>query len=245
MAKLIFQSENTTPHVVEVPVIFMVRVSGLGAITGAQNAASFQRVFAPGMLASLYGTKLANSTQSAASLPLPLTIDGVTVTVNGVHAPLWFVSPGQINFQLPYETPLGPALVVVTNNGLVSTDIITVTPTAPGIFNHGGAVVPSPSADRGGGASIYITGEGELTPMIETGAPPPEGVPASQLPKPRAFVTVTVGGVSAEVTFIGTPWLVGVTQVNFTLAAGTPTGVQPVVVTIGGVSSAPQTLTVR
>jgi uncharacterized protein (TIGR03437 family) len=88
----------------------------------------------PGMLMSLYGTKLANSTQSAKSLPLPLTFDGVSVTVNGLPAPLWFISPGQINLQIPYETALGSALVVVNNNGQVSSYTIQVTPTAPGIF---------------------------------------------------------------------------------------------------------------
>ena len=74
---------------------------------------------------------------------------------------------------------------------------------------------------------------------------PPANTPAAQLPKPRSPVKVTVGGIAADVTFIGNPWLVGITQLNFNLPANTPTGAQPVVVAIGGVASAAQTLTVR
>jgi uncharacterized protein (TIGR03437 family) len=244
-ARLIVQSEYMTPQVIEVPVTFQVGPSGGSSITGAQNAASFQQVFAPGMLMSLYGTKLANSTQSAQSLPLPLKLDGVSATVNGVPAPLWFVSPGQINLQIPYETTLGPALVVLNNNGQVSTYTIQVSSAAPGIFNNAGVITPTPSADRGGVVSIYLTGEGELTPMADTGAPPAANTSAGALPKPRAAVKVTVGGVPAEVTFIGNPWLVGITQLNFKIAANTPTGAQPVVVTVGGIASASQTVTVR
>jgi len=244
-AKLIFQSEFMTPQFVEVPVTFLVGLSGGTTITGAQNAASFKPVFAPGMLMSLYGTKLANSTQQAKSLPLPLVLDGVTVEINGVDAPLWFVSPGQVNLQIPYETTLGNALVVVNNNGQVNSYSIQITPTAPGIFNNSSAITPVSSADRGSSVSVYLTGDGELTPMLDTGAPPPANTPPAQLPKPRFPVKVTVGGIPADVTFIGNPWLVGITQLNFNLPANTPTGVQPVVVTIGGVSSASQTLTVR
>src|SRR5207248_3357827 len=86
-ATLVFQSENTVPQIVSVPVTFFVGASGGSTITGAQNTASFQPVFAPGMLMSVYGTKLANSTQSAQSSSLPLSLDGVSATVNGVPAP--------------------------------------------------------------------------------------------------------------------------------------------------------------
>ena len=54
----------------------------------------------------------------------------------------------------------------------------------------------------------------------------------------RQTVTVTVGGVAADVAFVGIPsGLVGVTQINYTIPATAPTGVQPVVVTIGNVAS--------
>jgi uncharacterized protein (TIGR03437 family) len=56
---------------------------------------------------------------------------------------------------------------------------------------------------------------------------------------------VTVGGVKADVTFAGNPWLVGVTQVNFTVPPSVTSGPQPVVVTQDGVSSPAATLIVQ
>jgi len=56
---------------------------------------------------------------------------------------------------------------------------------------------------------------------------------------------VTVGGVTVTPTFVGIPsWSVGVTQINFTMPATVPAGVQPVIVTVGAVSSQPATITV-
>jgi uncharacterized protein (TIGR03437 family) len=245
VATLIFQAEFMTPQIIEVPVVFAVGISGDTQITGAQNAASFQPAFAPGMLMSLYGTNLANSTQAAKSIPLPLNLGSVMATVNGVPAPLWFVSPGQINVQIPYETALGSALVVVNNNGQAGYYVIHVTAAAPGIFNNSGALTPAATASRGSSVSIYVTGEGELVPMLETGVPPSANISPGQLPHPRGAVKVTVGGVPADVTFVGNPWLVGITQWNFTVPANAPTGAQPVVVLVGGVPSVPQTLTVK
>jgi uncharacterized protein (TIGR03437 family) len=245
LATLVFESEYMTPQFVKVPVLFVIGGIGETVITGAQNAASFRAAYAPGMLMSLYGTKLANTTQSATVTPLPTTLDGVSVTVNGVPAPLWFISPGQINVQIPYETPTGTVLVAVDNHGQVGAFLIQVTATAPGIFNSSGNIVPVATGDRGNPATLYLTGEGETWPMLDTGAAPIGNTLLANLPKPLGAVKVTVGGVQADVTFVGNPWLVGVAQVNFVVPRNAPTGPQPVVVTVGGVSSGPQILTVR
>jgi uncharacterized protein (TIGR03437 family) len=242
MATLVFQSENTVPQIVSVPVTFFVGASGGSTITGAQNTASFQPVFAPGMLMSVYGTKLANSTQSAQSSSLPLSLDGVSATVNGVPAPLCFISPDQLNVQIPYETAIGRALVVVNNNGGVASYPIQVTPAAPGIFNSSGTI--EGTASRGGSLSLYITGDGETAPMVDTGAAPPAGTPSNEVPKPILPVKVTIGGVPAEVTSIGNAGLVGVTQLIVTVPRNAPVGAQPVVVTVGSLSSLAETLTV-
>jgi uncharacterized protein (TIGR03437 family) len=242
-ATLVFQSGNTVPQVVSVPVVFQVGASGGTTITRAQNAASFQPVFAPGMLMSLYGTKLANSTQSANSTPLPLSLDGVSATVNGLPAPLLFISPDQINVQIPYETPVGSAMVVVNNNGGVGSYSIQVTAAAPGIFNSSGTVTAR-TATRGGSLDLYITGAGETGPMLDTGAAPAANTPPDQLPKPLLPVKVTVGGVPGEVAFIGNPSMAGITEIVVTVPPNAPVGPQPVVVTVGGVSSVAEILTV-
>jgi len=244
-ATLLVESTYCVPSFITVPVTFLVGPSASTTITAVQNAASFAQAFAPGMLMSVYGTHLAAHTLAASSSPLPLSLDGVSATVNGIPAPIWFVSPGQVNLQIPYEVAAGKALVTVNNGGEVGVYPFLVSATAPGIFNNSGMLTPEGSGARGSTVSLYLTGDGELNPMIDTGAPPPASTPSNQLPKPRAKVEVTVGGVPAKVDFVGNPWLVGVTQINFTVPSNAALGRQPVVVTVGGQASAAETLIVR
>lgn len=115
-ATLLIQAADVVPQFLEVPVVFTVGSSG-ATIGGVSNGASFQQAFAPGMILSVFGAQLAPSTLAAASLPLPLSLAGVSASVNGVPAPLYFVSTGQINIQVPYETGAGNAVLGVNNNG--------------------------------------------------------------------------------------------------------------------------------
>jgi uncharacterized protein (TIGR03437 family) len=197
------------------------------------------------MIMSVFGSNLATGTQAASSLPLPATLQGASATVNGIAAPLYFVSPGQINLQIPYQTTIGPATVVVTYNGGAATFPIMVQANAPGIFAASGALVPYATGKRGDTLLAFITGEGTVSPQIATGATPSPGTPPAQLPKPTADVTVTVGGVKATLAFVGIPsGLAGATQINFVVPAGAPLGTQPVIVTVGGASSPAINLTI-
>ena len=74
------------------------------AIGGIANAASGQQVYAPGMILSVYGLEMSSSTQSASAIPLPTFMAGAFAMVNGTPAPLYYVSPTQLNVQIPYET---------------------------------------------------------------------------------------------------------------------------------------------
>src|SRR5271166_1844736 len=105
---------------------------------GIVNAASFKAPLARCGLASLFGTNLADTPASATLLPLPTTLGGAQVVVNGVAAPLIYVSPSQINFQAPCEMPLnGAAGVYVTNSGGMSPALaVTVAPYALGVFTY-------------------------------------------------------------------------------------------------------------
>jgi uncharacterized protein (TIGR03437 family) len=246
-AWLVFQGTNAIPQFVEVPVVFVVGASPAMSIGGVTNAASFQQGFAPGMLMSVFGSQLAPSTQSASTLPLPLTIAGVSATVNGISTPLYYVSPGLLNIQIPYETGAGPAVLGVNNNGQVASYPFTVAPSAPGIFTTPNlALVPSPSGRRGDTLTLFVTGEGDVSPLLATGASPFFATPVSLLPQPKLPVTVTIGGVSSEIKFAGIPpGVAGVTQVNFTIPVSAALGVQPVIVTVGGVSSLAANLTIN
>lgn len=82
---------------------------------------------------------LALLVQAASTLPLPLSLGGVEVTIAGVSAPLFFVSAGQINVQVPWEVAPGVAAVVVRNpDGASSPVDVRVLPAAPGIFTLSG-----------------------------------------------------------------------------------------------------------
>jgi uncharacterized protein (TIGR03437 family) len=217
------------------------------SLTVLGDAASLHQQYTPGMLLTIYGQRLSPGIQVAASTPWPLQMLGVSVTINGVPAPLYYVSPGELNVQIPYETPVNTSVVLaVNNNGRTTAGSFTAAAAAPGIFTDpNNAPVPYVSAARGQAITLYLTGFGAVTPAISTGAGPKAGTPLASLPHPQQKIAVTVGGVPAPSVSGVIPWgYVGVMQVTYQVPGTAPLGAQAVVVTIGGVSSAPATLTV-
>jgi uncharacterized protein (TIGR03437 family) len=250
-ATILLQATNSFPQYIEIPVVFSIGATGSAQITGVLNGASFQPGAAPGMNMSVYGSNLSALTDSPSGPPFLLADQGVSVTVNGVGAPLFYVSPGQLVLQVPYETGTGPALLGVNNNGYVATYSFQVTPSSPGIFTNLLGNIPgtngAPASGRPGDTvTLYITGDGDQTPPgIATGQSPAAGTPLPYLPTPALPVTVTVGGIQAVTPFIGiTPGSIAETQINFTIPATVPAGPQPVVVWVGNAASPPATLTV-
>jgi uncharacterized protein (TIGR03437 family) len=229
-----------------------VTASGSGstatpAITKVANGASFQPAFAPGGVLSVFGSQLSPVTHSVSTTPLPLSISGVAVLVNGIAAPLYYAAPGQLNVQIPYETAPGDsAELSINNNGQVTRQTFQVATAAPGIFtNSSGALVPTASAALGQEIALYITGAGAVSPAISDGAAPVASTAITDLPKPLQSTSVSIGGAVANIDFIGIPWgLVGVTQINVQVPNGIAVGVQPVLVTVDGVASAPATITI-
>jgi uncharacterized protein (TIGR03437 family) len=105
------------------------------------SAASYQpAALAPEAIASAFGTNLAPFNASATSLPLPETLAGTRLRVKdaaGVErsVPLFFVSPNQINYQVPPGMASGLATITVTNSaGQSITGVTLITPTFPGLF---------------------------------------------------------------------------------------------------------------
>src|SRR5260370_23764666 len=100
-----------------------------GVINGAsriQSAAAPSSAIAPGSLASLYGQNLASNTAQAGSLPLPMSLGGVTLAITdsaGVQrsAPLLYVSPSQINFLVPDGVAPGTATFAVAGRAAAQT----------------------------------------------------------------------------------------------------------------------------
>jgi len=173
-------------------------------IAGVTNGASFSGDVSPGSLASIFGANLASSTDSAARVPLQPSLGGVSVIVNGRPAPLIFVSPGQINFQVPYETPAGQASVVVTTPGTPSSGFsFTVSPSAPGVFLSGSHAIAqnqdgtlndsSHAASPGATLVVYLTGQGPLDNPVASGA----AAPLQPLCRTTQPFSATIGGQNA------------------------------------------------
>ena len=205
-------------------------------VSGVVNGASFSNPTTGGVIGSVFGTSLAFSTLVAESVPLSTSLGGSSVQIDGIAAPLFFVSPGQINFQVPWEL-LGQtqASITVTSNGVMSDPrTVDLAPFHPGIFATNaagtgqGAIlisatgeVAAPSGsipgratrpvNRGEFISIFSTGLGAVTNQPATGAP----APANPLSMTTATPSVTIGDVPGTMSFSGlSPGFVGLYQVN-------------------------------
>ena len=213
-------------------------------IGGVSNAASGQQVFAPGEIISVYGVGLGNFPQANATVPLAQYLAGFEAWVNNVPAPLYYVSPNQVNLQIPYETRPGRATLTVGNPYVNVNFNFTVSQAGPGIFTFGdGSINPVRTAHVGDTATLFITGDGQVSPSVTTGSTPSAN---SRAPRPVLPVTVTVGNLPASLAFIGVPsWSVGVTQINYVIPAGLSPGPQQVVVTVGNAVSMPATITIQ
>lgn len=200
---------------------------------GVVDAASFTAPVVPGSLVSIFGAGLAPETAYAGQIPLPATLAGVSVSFNGVAAPLLFVSAQQINAQLPWEIPTSSPVSVIVTNGTreSSPQSVQVGNSSPGLFAiQGYAVAANPDgslaapagaipgfashpATPGDSLVLLGSGFGVVTPAATTGN--------NSLDTLRYAVnkpTVMIGGVPAPVTFAGlSPQFVGVYQINVTL----------------------------
>jgi uncharacterized protein (TIGR03437 family) len=216
-------------------------------IAGMSNAASGTATFAPGQIVSVYGTAMGNFAQAAGALPLTTYLAGFEAWVNDVPAPLYYVSPNQVNLQIPYETTPGRATLTLGNPFENSKPFsFRVAAAAPGIFTLAdGRITPTSSGSVGQAVTLFMTGDGQVSPALKTG-----NSPSFTTPQPQQAVTITVGGVPVVQQgtdyFIGIPrGLVGVTQVNFKIPDGVAKGLQPVVVSVGGVPSNTAYITVQ
>jgi uncharacterized protein (TIGR03437 family) len=221
------------------------------ALGVAANASTILNA-APGSIISIYGTGLANYATGLSVLngltQLPASLNGVTVTIAGKNAPFYFVSPGQLNVQVPFEVAAGMQPLVVTTAGGTSTTLnIMVAPVAPSIFiitaaTSLGAVVknsdfslitPSNPVKAGDVIVIYSTGLGQsIPPALTTG-----GLVSTTALLNTGTASVTIGGKDATVVYsLASPGFAGLYQTAVTVPGGL-TGSVPLVLKIGAASS--------
>ena len=195
---------------------------------------------APGMSVSLFGSNLA-STTATPSIPFPtIILAGTSVTINGLAAPLFSASPGQLNLQVPYGITGSTAELTLLGGTGQATVRLQRADANPGIFQNGSdgnithadgsSVSNLAPANAGEEVVLYATGLGAVDQTVFTGLPSPSAPAAKTLIQP----IVRVGGIQATVDFSGlTPGLIGVYQVNFVVPSGL-SGRVPVVLDVGG-----------
>ena len=233
-------SSTHFPQTMTVDYVRVCEAAAAPAISanGVVNAASFGSAMAPGGLASLFGTDLADLTVTdlfdSTAGAFRSSAGGASVSVNGVNCPLTYVSSGQINFQIPWETPVGSQVsVVVTRDGIPSNAApIVLAATAPSAFGINsvailGCVGTSPKV-----CTLWGNGFGPKKITERDGVPSP---PAS-LAWAASTCKLTVGNADAAVTYCGAaPGLV-IDQLNFDYPEGLAGSTVAATLTIGSIS---------
>jgi uncharacterized protein (TIGR03437 family) len=221
------------------------------AITRHQSKSS---QLSPGSIFNLYGDSLSNATATNANVPWARSLSGVSILINGVLAPLYYISPTQINGQIPYETQAGTATATITVNGSSPAQIgFSVVPASPSILvygnnqavavNQNGQVnAPDVPATVGDYEVLYLSGIGQSVPAVPTGAGAPSVSPFALINYPYS---ITLNGQPCTVVFMGlAPGYPALAQANFQVP-NLPPGNYPLVVTVNGQASDPVTFSVK
>jgi uncharacterized protein (TIGR03437 family) len=223
-------------------------MAGPAAVSFAQSAIldPTRTTVAPGGLAALFGDNLSLATSSLDGFQgvtaLPTSVDGTSMKVASVSAPMLLVSPHEINFQVPFEVAAGSQPVVVTSSGGASAPFnLTVAAVAPAIFyyppNNGivvknndfSLVQPGNAAGAGDVLVIFSTGLGQTSPNLQTGQL--AAFPPLYMSTP---VTVTIGSQNATVIYsLASPGFAGLYQTAVRMPSGVPAGTATVVLTAG------------
>jgi uncharacterized protein (TIGR03437 family) len=254
-------SPDSGDHIYKASFPLSVAASGgpapaLAATNPVDNAGSFAPGMTPGAWVAIFGSNMAATTRTfrtdeIVNGVLPTQLDGVSVTINNKPAAIHFISPGQLNVQVPDDNGAGPVEVKVKTADGSATTTATLQPAAPGFFMYDpdsrkylaaqhadfsivgrAGLFPnatSTPARPGEIVVLYGTGFGPTNPATPAGVlvTTPAEIDKSQL-------TVLVGNTQAQALFAGVVQA-GLWQLNVQLPDNLPDGDVPVVATVNGV----------
>jgi uncharacterized protein (TIGR03437 family) len=209
----------------------------------------------PGNIVQIYGTALASQTTSPQVLPLPTEVLGTQVLIGGVASPLFYVSPGQLNAQIPFELESGKQYQVIVNaNGALTTpQPIQLNAGAPAVLQFTSGLIVAQhqdgtlvSSDAPGASGefivLYMSGLGATDIPVPSGQPSPANPPANVLDTPL----LTLNGAPVPISFAGlTPTLVGLYQINLQIPSNLADGTYDLAVSQSGVVSNTTSLPVK
>jgi len=211
---------------------------------GVLSAAAKVPGLTPGSWLTIYGQNLAGTTRSWKASDfhgnqLPLSLDGVSVSIDHKPAAVSYVSPTQINVQVPDDSALGPVQVSVTNSGGASDPAIAnMSKFAPAFFTFDGTHIAATNSDNqplgefsparpGDTIVLYGTGFGPTSPPTPAG----ETVSGAHPLESLTALTISIGGLPAKVVFAGMT-ATGLYQFNVQVPSTIPDGDAKVVATI-------------
>ena len=232
-------------------------LSGTGVFLnprGVVDLASFSPAgtpISPGEFVALFGSGLSTAMQQVKTLPFPLSLNNVSVLINGQQAPVYYVAPDRIYLTVPWAIT-GPTATIQVQNGTAMSNTVTVpvAATSPGIFSLDqtgagaaairhvdGTVVNSQNpAVKGETISIYLTGLGAVAPPLGDGAAG-QSSPLNQTTLQPATscnattLCVLIGGLPAAMSYSGlVPGLAGVYQINATVPSLSVSGSVPLAI---------------
>ncbi len=227
-------------------------------VIAAASAASFKSTLAAGEIAALFGAGMSGSTAIGSTQPLPTTLAGTQVFINGTAAPLFFVSPNQINFQVPRTTSAttgaavnsSTALIEVFSNGqLIRAGAFQIAPVVPALFTTNqsgtGAVAALDAFTFTGGPfnAKQSNGQPNIIAVFGTGL----GIDVTDADGNAAASTVaTMDGASVAVSYAGrAPGFTGLNQFNITFPATITSGNHTLVISRNGIATREVTIAVR
>lgn len=198
---------------------------------GVVNAASYSSVsgVARGSIVTIFGTNLSTGVAAVDKLPLPTQLAGTQVMFGSAAAPLFFVSPTQINAQVPFELPstASSSSLVVRSGNLSSASVnVSLTSQDPALFTllqsgqgpaailhaDGTVVHPWNPVKAGEVLILFCTGLGAVNPTVKSGEAAPSAEPLARV---TTLPSVRLDGRTAQMEFAGlAPGYVGLYQVN-------------------------------